>query len=259
MVLSLTLLVACWAVIGLVVAYVAWMGGAIAAGLTLAFETTGAIVTLAGKALLYLAGWVVLLVAFARSDWDTSVFGNAWADTVMKAVATLPAAGAAALLTTLIVVFLPRGSDGARRWLGIANVLACLVLTGLSFGGVLVLVVWGGPSPDGVTVPQLVYTLGYAPLLLVSALFTIAAVGVRFGASWVHRRAGGISTVLFTAGLVTTYVLLDRHGPVTLPSVDEPVTTAIVEAELGLVGAILLFAAGVLGVVSPATPAGDGS
>lgn len=254
MVVALSLLVACWAVIGLVVGYVALMG---AHGLERLFPgfdaaTTKEIVVLAVRALLLVAGWVLLLVAFFRSDWDASIFGNAWADTVMKAVATLPAAAASALLTALVVVLLPRSSGTGRPWLGFANVLACLVLTALSFGGVFFLTIRFGFSPDGNSLPKFIYLAGYVPLLLVSALFLIAAVGVRFGVSWTHRRAGGASTVLFTVGLVTTYVLLQRYGPVTIPVTEEPVTASIVDAELGLFGAVALFAAGVLGIVSPA-------
>ncbi|OQO92173.1 hypothetical protein B1813_07920 [Saccharomonospora piscinae] len=255
MVVALTLLVACWAVIGLVAGYVALM---LTPLLATRFDaaSTKEIVVLAVRALLHLAGWVLLLLAFFRSDWEASILGNAWADTVLKAVATLPAAVASALLTALAVVLLPRSSGSGRLWLGIANVLACLVLTALSFGGVFALTIRFGFSPDGSSLPKFIYMAGYAPLLLVSAVFLVVAVGTRFGAPWTHRRAGGVSTVLFTVGLVTTYVLLQRYGPVTIPVTEEPVTTEIVEAELGLFGAVALFAAGVLGLVAP-TESGD--
>lgn len=258
MVLALSLLVACWVAISLIVGFVWLVGHSLdMLGLDFVLDSTLALVILVAKLLAQLTGWVLLLIAFLGSDSDVSLIDHVWGGQLLKALATVPAAGAAAVLTVTIVVMLPRSRSARGLWLRVGYVLACLILAVSTFGGLLFLTIELGIPPAHGSVPELVYALGFLPLLLVSGLFLMVTVALGFGASWTHPRAGGVRTVLFTVGLVATYLLLARYGPVAVPGGGEQLSAAIVEPKLGLSGVIAFLVAGVLGIVYPAATVED--
>lgn len=247
MVLALTLLIACWLVIGVVLVYVVRLAGFAANELETA-EISGTDFLIAvGKVVLHVIGWAILLVAFFRSEWSIDAFDAAWANMLLTAVATAPAAAVSAVLTVLLTLFLP-GAGGGRRVPRVANVVCCLLITGVSaFGTVFLLARFGTPAANNLA--GIVLSFGFLPLLLVSCLFFAAAVGVGFGAGWVHPRAGGVRTLLFVLGLLATYRFLENEGPVRV--LGEIITADIVEKELGGYALIPLFLAGLLGLLVP--------
>jgi hypothetical protein len=252
-VIALSLLVACWAVIALAIVYSALVAVRLFVPMIDGLDGLAAReqLLLALKVLLHLVGWVLILMALFRSEWDASILDQSFANTAMKALATWPAAVASALLTVLVTLCLPPFRKRRPAWVRIGNVFLCVVLTGMAIG--LFFLLSTKVRQQGGSFPELIYLLGYGPLMLVSMLFLAAAIGVGFCSGQTHPRAGGIRTVLFAAALVATAVFLERFGPVPIPLAGaEPVTAEIAEAELGLWGAASLLITGLVGTLFPA-------